>query len=80
MTSDEGVKKLVATFEAELAAGNTEQVTQDLKDLETQKPGMLKRIKAWCLKVAGKAGEKAATDEFKDLIETLTGGTATPPV
>lgn len=47
MADDRAIKKLVATFEAELAAGNAEQVTQDLKDLETQKPGMLKRIKAW---------------------------------
>ena len=69
MASDEGVKKLVETFEADLLNGNEEEVENSLKELEKEKPGIAKRILKWGKGIVGKAGEKALTKELTDTLE-----------
>lgn len=78
LASDEDVKKLVATFEADLKNGKEEEVKEQVKDLEEKKPGILKRMLGFGSKAATKGGEKFLSQEFQDILEALTNGGSPP--
>ncbi|GAB5522174.1 MAG: hypothetical protein Roseis2KO_00460 [Roseivirga sp.] len=79
LASDKDIKKLVATFEAELKNGKEEQVKAQVASLKKEKPGFFKSVFEFVKSSGTKAGEKVLTGKLQEIIETVSDGSALPP-